>query len=363
MFRLLRCLIVYISTDEYRLFFQVKKFLHYNKKEGRLMNKPILFLLSFLIIGCSGKKYTIEKNEPPASQAAVFMPGLISNGMNNRDITMTPDGKEIYYCASFGNFSHSKILVVKQSSDGSWSEPEIASFCSSSDYIDIEPFIQPDGKKLYFMSTRPDKKSGEMKGGDQDIWVVDRKGDSWGAPYNLGEPVSSENEEYFPTLTTDGTIYFTRQKKNDPLGVIYRARLENGKYRKVEKLPAKVNCGQNRYNAFVAPDESFVIVPAEYSEKTLGGVDYFITFRNENDEWSDPVNMGEPVSSKSVREWSASLSPDGNYIFFMSDRAKNKTTVTNYSDFKKLYNSPGNGFTDIYWTGSEIIEDLRPEGF
>ena len=33
--------------------------------------------------------------------AKIFAFGIVSNGMNNRDITFSPDGKEIYLSAAF----------------------------------------------------------------------------------------------------------------------------------------------------------------------------------------------------------------------------------------------------------------------
>ncbi len=334
------------------------------------MRKYVLLVFGILtIINCSSTNKIQETKgpylgeKPPGRVAKIFAPGIISDGMNNRDIAITPDGKEIYYCSSFGNFSYSKIFYVRQLDDGSWTTPEIASFCSSGEYYDIEPFISHDGEQLYFMSTRPDIKKGETKGGDQDIWVVDRVGDSWGTPYNLGEPVSSSMEEYFPSLTKDGTIYFTRQKNGDPVGVIYRSKLVDGKYSEPEKLPEQVNCGSNRFNAYVAPDESYVIVPAVWPEKSLGGIDYFITYRNEKDEWSDPILIENSVSTESDREYSAALSTDGKYLFFMSDRMEKRTEKLSYSDYRELFNSPGNGYTDIYWISSRIIDELRPAGF
>ena len=57
-------------------------------------------------------------------------------------------------------------------------------------------------------------------------------------------------------------------------------------------LGPEVNCGSNRFNVFVAADESFAIVPALGREDGLGGVDYYVVFRSEDDTWSEPVNMG-----------------------------------------------------------------------
>ncbi|MCK4664035.1 MAG: PD40 domain-containing protein [Bacteroidales bacterium] len=298
---------------------------------------------------------------PPDTIPELFAPGIISTGMNNRDIAITPNGKEIYFCINMGNFSYSTILFTKQV-NGKWTEPEVASFASVPGYMNIEPCISPDGKKFYFVSDRPDKNAGETEG-ESDIWVMDRNGDSWSEPYNLGEPVCTEHAEFFPSVTKDGTLYFTRQIKGEQTDNIYRSRLVNGKYTEPEKLGKEINCGISQFNAFIAPDESYIIVPAWGREDSYGGVDYYIVFRNEDDTWSEPINMGEEINNKQGAEWSPYVSPDRKYFFFMSSRIniKRDTSLTklSYSYLKKLYNEPQNGNADIYWVDAVIIDKLK----
>jgi hypothetical protein len=216
------------------------------------------------------------------------------------------------------------------------------------------------GKKMYFLSNRP--KDGTENPADEDIWVVDREGDSWGEPYNLGAPVNSDGNEFFPSLTKDGTLYFTRVEKGGRVNAIYRSRLVNGKYIEAEKLPEQVNCGVNRFNAFIAPDESYIVVPALGVKGALGGVDYYIVFRNADDTWSEPINMGPKINSAVGSEWSFYVSPDGKCIFYMASKIlpenKQPKKLT-HEFFKQLHNSPENGSADIYWMNSTIIEELR----
>ena len=37
---------------------------------------------------------------PPGDKAVLFAPGVISDGFNNRDMAMTPDGSEFYYAVN-----------------------------------------------------------------------------------------------------------------------------------------------------------------------------------------------------------------------------------------------------------------------
>ena len=88
----------------------------------------------------------------------------------------------------------------------------------------IGPAISPDGQRFFFLSTRPQAGQEEKSGWVyQDIWVMDREGEVWGEPYNLGAPVNSEAPEYFPSVTADGTLYFTRERE-DRVSETWRAR-------------------------------------------------------------------------------------------------------------------------------------------
>jgi len=118
--------------------------------------------------------------QPPAMEPQVFAPGIVSTALNTRDMAISPDGKEIYFCVNLANYTFSTILVTRLQ-NGSWSEPEVMRHMEDPDTRNIEPCISPDGKRFFFMSNRPDISKGETKG-DEDIWVMERNGDSWGQP-------------------------------------------------------------------------------------------------------------------------------------------------------------------------------------
>jgi Tol biopolymer transport system component len=292
----------------------------------------------------------------PGSTPELFAPGIVSTGMFTRDIAMPPDGKEIYFCVAIGNYTYSTILYTREV-DGKWTPPEIVPFSGGPGVADFEPAFSPDGSKLYFLSSRPD---GDEPPGDQDIWVAERIQGEWGIPQNLGEPVNTDGGEFFPSLTSDGTLYFTRNEKGSRLNQIFRSRWEDGAFAEPELLPQQVNCGTNRYNAFVAPDESYIIVPAVGMPDAYDGVDYYIVFRDQNDHWSEPVNMGALVNQENALGYSPFVSPDGGQFFFMATRTSEiEEADWNYETLKTLYNSPGNGNADIYWMDAGFIENLR----
>jgi hypothetical protein len=301
---------------------------------------------------------------PPGDSAELFAPGIVTTGMYTRDMAITPDRSELYYGVMVGGYS---VIMQTKRVRGRWTRPEVAPFSRNPEYLNLEPHISPDGSRFFFLSTRPRDGGSvpeEQIGAwvNQDIWVMDRAGDGWSEPYNLGPPVNTDDEEYFPSVTRDGTLYFTRNAVGSRESYIYRSRLVGGQYAEPERLGAEVNSTPSQYNAFIAPDESYLIVCTGGREDGRGGPDYYVVFRSANDTWSEPVNMGEAVNSRWA-EFSPYVSPDGRYFFFMSTRRAGAAALPDSLSSAYLagvYDAPQNGNGDIYWIDAGFIEELRP---
>ena len=80
------------------------------------------------------------------------MDGTVSTNLNERDMAISPDGKEMYYTIQSGKGILSTIVGRTKSASG-WSDAEVASF--SGVFNDLEPAFSPDGKRLFFCSNRP----------------------------------------------------------------------------------------------------------------------------------------------------------------------------------------------------------------
>ncbi len=321
--------------------------------------KTVLFISTFLILSITifaeFPKLTgpYFGQKPPGDTAEVFAPGLISTGLFSRDVAISPDGKEIYFGVIVGYFT-SAILYTKEV-NGTWTKPEVAPFSTDSNHNYAEPFITADGKKFFFTTKRS---------GNYDIWAMDRKGDGWGEPYNMGAPINTELGEYFPSVTKDGTMYFTRDTLNPRGSFIFRSRLKDGKYTEPEKLGPKINPTPGQANAFIAPDESYLIIPME-GKDSIGGIDYYILFRSKDDKWSAPINMGKAINTRRNEEWSPYVSPDGKYFFFMSKKTKKPAEFADkpltFDLLKKMHMRPQTGNPCIYWIKADFIEKLRPK--
>lgn len=300
---------------------------------------------------------------PALSEPAPFAPGIVSTSLAERDLAMMPDGSEIYWSVVIGQYEYVTILMSRQV-EGVWTEPEIAPCCTETGSVNLEPHITPDGAHFMWLSDRPGP--GPHNGG-QEIWVMDRQREGWGEPYPLPEIINSAASEYFPSVTRDGTLYFTRSPAGGGENRIWRSRKVDGEYQEPELLPEQVNAGRNRYNAFIHPDEEYIILTIGGLEGGFGGGDYYVVFRNDRDEWSEPVNLGPAVNTASPFEFSPYLSPDGQFFFFMGSRVDGETLAPggryDVRALLGLAESPENGEWNTYWMSAAFLDGLRPEGF
>lgn len=303
--------------------------------------------------------------QPPAlSEPTVFAPGIVSTGYSERDVAMLPDGSEIYWGVTGANYVWSTILVSRLV-DGRWTAPLAAPCCGDLRFTNLEPHVTPDGRRFMWLSDRPGP--GQDSQGGQDIWVMDREEDGWGEPFPLPAIINSTGSEYFPSTTRDGTLYFTRGPAGGGENLIYRSRLVAGEYQEPELLPRQVNAGAARYNAFVDPDERYLILGVVGLEDSFGGADYYVVFRDDSDNWSEPVNLGPRVNTAGSFEYSPYVSPDGEFFFFMTTRpAIDRLAPGGVLDGESLRGMAGefgNGGSDIYWMRASFLAELRPDGF
>src|SRR5262249_38674367 len=160
------------------------------------------------------------------------------------------------------------VIHVSHFVSGKWSVPEVVPF--SGQYTDYDPFVSGDGSRIFFDSNRPLTPGGPKK--DFDIWVVEKTASGWGEPKNLGAPINTPQDEFYASLASDGTLYFsaTRPEGKGRLD-IYRSRWQNGAFAQPENLGEGVNTPLVEVDPYIAPDQSFVVFSANGRPDDMGG--------------------------------------------------------------------------------------------
>ena len=337
---------------------------------------PIAFIIifsAFLFYSCDNQinsyKFgnealtgTYPAESLPGDSALLFAPGIVSTGLYERDMAVSPNGDELFFGVSVSGIN--TFLQMKKIS-GQWQGPFVPSFAKDRKFINYEPAFSPDGKKLYFLTTRPTEGETEQPGFvNQNIFYVKKTEDgSWSDPIDVGAPINTKDGEFFPSIAKSGNMYFTRSYPKTRENYVYISKWEDGKFMEPVMLPESVNKSGSIYNACIAPDESFLIgcAAGREEDKPANTFYYYIFFNLGNGNWSEAVNPGEKMNLPNARCMSPSVSPDGKYLFFASSYSKesNGQELT-LEDIYESYKHPQNGSMDIYWISTDFIKKLQP---
>jgi hypothetical protein len=269
----------------------------------------------------------------PAPEPRIFAEGVVSTADDESNGTFSPDGSE-YYFAKFNPSTTAArwgLLCVARFRDGRWTAPESLPFSGRN--LDFSPRLSPDGGTLYFTSSRPapGKTAHVLR-----IWSVSRTPAGWGEPQPLPAPVNAPDEESnsSASVTRDGTIYFASTRDGSGHPHIYRARRAGTVYADPEKLGAEINSEVSEDDPFVSPDERILIFrstgdgpPTDKDRpETIagGGVLYargdLYASAAAGSGWSRARHLEHGVNTF-ADESSPSLTPDGRYLFFTSERS------------------------------------------
>lgn len=234
-----------------------------------------------------------------------WRPAGISSPLFESHPAFDPRTGDLYFVRSSPQFTGWRILVSQCTGTG-WSNPQPPVFAG--DGVEADPYFTPDGRSLYFISTRS---VDGVKRKDLDIWRVERDdAGSWGAATHLPEPVNSSGAEWFPRPAADGWLYFGSDRPGGLGGTdIWRARPDAAGRWTAENLGAAVNTPGDEYEPLPAPDGSRMIVMADGS---------FYETHKAATGWTPRTKLGPEVNQNGT-EIGALFSPSGRSLLFARD--------------------------------------------
>ena len=141
--------------------------------------------------------------EKPDTLAQKFNPSILEleGSFIFNAIYNMPKCDEFY----FTKIDSKENIYFSKKVNGVWQSPQIAPF-SIQAYHDADPFFALDGKRVYFVSSRPTHSSDTKY--DYNIWYADKKDTGWSQPIVLPEPINTAYEEYFFSISNKGNAFF-----------------------------------------------------------------------------------------------------------------------------------------------------------
>lgn len=189
----------------------------------------------------------------------------------------------------------------------------------------------------------------------------------------LSSQINSEFDDYAPSINADGTeLFFTslrpftpKEKANNTKSNenIYKAtfNLETNKWTEPEPLPENINVlGRFNSNITLSADGQRLLI---YQDDKSGNGDIYETSLS-GEKWSDPVSISDVINTD-AHESSASISPDGRTVYFVSERkgGKGKRDIWQATKFENgTWSTPRNLGSNINTEEDEESVFMHPDG-
>jgi outer membrane protein OmpA-like peptidoglycan-associated protein len=188
--------------------------------------------------------------------------------------------------------------------------------------------ISPDGQIIVFTSCEIQRGLGYGQGrsgyGSCDLFFTYRNGDKWSQPQNLGAPVNSHLWESQPAFDANGkTLYFVRGVPASGAVVqnsdIFFSTIDDqGNWSVPKSVGRNINTDGNEEGVFIHPDGQTLYFSSD-GHPGMGGYDIFLSRRQPDGSWGQPVNLGYPINT-SKNETGFIVNASGTKAYFSSNR-------------------------------------------
>lgn len=188
-------------------------------------------------------------------------------------------------------------------------------------YPDYVPVVSSDESMILFTSRRNNTTGGKVNHDGQyfeDIYLCTRKKDgSWSAPEQLEKPINTKDHDACIGLSPDGTTLFVY--KDTGGGDIFSSKIEGNnpkKWSKPEPLEGEVNTDYWEGSASLSQDGQTLYFSSD-QVGGYGGSDIYVSRKQSDGSWGRPTNLG-PVINTPYDEDAPQIHSDGTTLFFSS---------------------------------------------
>lgn len=235
-------------------------------------------------------------------------------------------------------------------------------------YDEINPVFNPEGNRLYFTrKNHPDNAGGKKDPGD--IWVSVKNGNQWTKAKRIIGPINNRFFNGVIGFSADGeTMYLHhlyKEGKMQSRGISVSIKKGDNWG---EPIPVPVKFFQNRsehQSASLAANNQVMVMSIE-SYGNYGAEDIYVTFRQADGNWTTPENLGSQINTR-YQEYTPYLLPDNKTLIFASNGHDGFGSMdffysTRLDETWKNWSKPQNLGAEINSNGREAYYQVSPDG-
>ncbi len=262
------------ALDSYEKFQNIKDFeRHYNI---RIIENEIKACNRAKIIQDSPLRIRMENPGSPLNTPAADYSAVLSS---NESAIVYVTSQRFY-----------EAIMYSRKTNGLWNNPVNITSQIGSDGDMFPCFLSPAGDELYLV-----KKS--RSGGD--IYISRLEGEYWSKAQALNSNINTRSNESHAALSTDGKfLVFTSDRKGGygGLDMYLSEKQADGEWGSAINMGKTINTTQDEDTPFFSPDGNTLYFSST-GHFNMGGFDIFFSVKNEQGNWTDPVNIGYPLNT------------------------------------------------------------------
>lgn len=237
----------------------------------------------------------------------------------------------------------------------------------NSAFPDYAPVISADATLLIFTSRRPvtDREKEKHKQSKENIYssTYSETRKKWNNATILGEIVNQPGRHNSAiALSNDGQRMLLYRDDEYGNGDIWESELHGKDWSIPVKLPEPINSQNHEPSASISPDGRTIYFVSS-RDGGQGGLDIWMCRQDENDKWGKAENLGDVINTSSDEE-GVFIHPDGKTLYFSS---KGHKSTGGYDIFKSVFekgkwSKPENLGTYINTPGDDVYFVLTADG-
>jgi hypothetical protein len=183
-------------------------------------------------------------------------------------------------------------------------------------FMELSPMITPDGD-LIFTSNRTSQEYQAKRGSNgEDVYISAWSGSGWSAPAKISNNINVQLNDAAVFLSPDGKTLFLNYEEGG--GDLYTSTLANGEWTRPVPLNNFVNHPQYRESgACLSPDGQLLFFSSN-RPGGKGGFDLYVSAMGPNGQWGRAANLGSTINTRRDEEFPF-LHRDGMTLYFSSD--------------------------------------------